>query len=107
MFRLLALSSLLIPTAVSAQDDPFRWLNYETVNRCTPDSDLYISYLEKYHGETLLFLGESAMMNSDFQVDKGTLGFFVNQKTGTYTVTILFDDGVICEISIGENFTPR
>jgi hypothetical protein len=106
MFRVLLSSFLLFPLAVSADDEIFEWLRYETVHRCTQKSNLYMTYLREQHGETPLFLGDSSIMQREFQVDQGRLGFFVNQKTGTYTVTIMFEDGVICEITVGENFTP-
>lgn len=106
MFRVLLLGFLLFPLAVSAEDDPFNWLVYETINRCTQNSDRYVLDLEKIHGETPLFLGNSMIMSRDNQIDNGILGFFVNQSTGTYTVTLMFESGVICEITIGDNFTP-
>jgi len=103
--------------AVKATEvDPiYQIVNWFTVNpsyRCTIDDPrIYVHGLNYFYGQTELFLAETGFVIynyelNDFEMLNGTMIFFANQSTGTYTIALLTDEGMLCEISNGWNFTP-
>lgn len=108
--------AMLIPSSGATQPDPMRELvNWFTVNpsyRCTVgDPGIYVHGLNYFYGQTELFLAETSFLIynydiNDFETLTGTMIFFANQETGTYTMAVLTDEGLLCEMSHGWSFTP-
>ncbi len=56
--------------------------------------------------EELLFTATGLTFGPQRQPFNGTMMFFVNQDTGSYTVLQVFKDGMACMIINGKNFEP-
>lgn len=106
-----------IPNSVASQagdqiDEVIDWINIETVYRCSRDRfATYVDGLGAIYRESELFLGNTRVTAYDhelrqYQVIEGTMGFFVNQDSGTFTVVVLFEDGSFCELLTGIDFVP-
>lgn len=118
-FLLAIITALLIsmPSSGATQagdpiDEVINWINIETVYRCSPDRfATYADGLRAVYRQSELFLGNTRITVYDpgmrqYRLLEGTMGFFVNQDSGTFTVVVLFEDGSFCELLTGINFAP-
>ncbi len=119
--KLLAVLALviLIPNSGATQtnlDDPIseiaEWFPVDPSYSCTvSDPRVYVHGLEYFFGQTELFIAETILTiynhdDSEYHALEGTMVFFVNQDTTTYTMAVLTNEGMLCEILHGWNFMP-
>jgi len=97
----LALILTLITTAVSAQDTKF----FFTKQECYPLTTFMNTVVNKYE-EDALFTGTGVTISADGTPFTGGSMFFVNQDTGTWTLSTLYADGTVCVNGAGTNFEP-
>jgi hypothetical protein len=66
-------------------------------------------YKTEEMGEQVLFLGRANVpwVTEDTRgFTQGLVQMYVNQDTGTWTVSVLFGDGIQCDMLYGFNFQP-
>lgn len=77
---------------------------------CAEAPEFYIDGGSEYYNETILFSGVSANTLVLSEVNEipviGVLAMLVNQDTGTFSISITFDDGVSCLLTSGTDFAP-
>jgi hypothetical protein len=116
---LAALLLILIPSSGATETEPFdpineivNWFPVTPAYRCSIDDPrTYVAGLEWFYGQTELFVAETVLElydNDDrqFTASEGIMVFFVNQDTGTFTIAVILDNGLFCEMSHGWNFMP-
>ncbi len=116
---LAALLLILIPSSGATETEPFdpineivNWFPVTPAYRCSIDDPrAYVAGLKWFYGQSELFVSETVLElydNDDrqFTALEGTMVFFVNQETGTFTIAVILDNGLFCEVSHGWNFTP-
>jgi len=76
-----------------------------TTQFCGPWEDVMST--PKSYDETLLFTGTGRQLSSqDQEWYQGGMFFFVNQNTGSYSIIIVYGDGIACMTQPGNNFQP-
>jgi hypothetical protein len=116
---LAALLLILIPSSGATETEPFdpinrivNWFPVTPTYRCSiGDPKMYVAGLEWFYGQNELFVSETVLElydnnNRQFTALEGTMVFLVNQETGTFTIAVILDNGMFCEVSHGWNFTP-
>ena len=91
---------LFLATAANAQDS----MPFFTTQMCKP-AGLLFEDIDEF-GETPLFTGASVTFTLDNQPVVGGSMFFVNQDTGTWSLVSLYNDGMACLVTVGNEFTP-
>jgi hypothetical protein len=122
MFKKILLAfvlSILMTNSGAADTEPFdpiseivNWFPVTPAYRCSIDDPrTYVAGLEWFYGQTELFVSETVLelydtIDRQFKTLVGTMAFLVNQDTGTFTIVVVTDNGMFCEMSHGWNFTP-
>jgi len=77
---------------------------------CEESPEFYINMGSEYYDETILFSGLTSNILVLSEVNEmpvsSVLAVLVNQDTGTFSISITFDDGVSCLLTSGTDFTP-
>jgi len=110
---LMAITSLLLGTSAIAQDsvpriqDQFHAI---IAVPCSEKSNFYTDIASNMYTEQILF--NSIAINTILSPQgveysmSSVIGILVNQDTGTFSVIMVFEDGVSCLLTDGNNFTP-
>jgi hypothetical protein len=122
MFKKILLAfvlSILMTNSGAADTEQFdpiseivNWFPVSPAYRCSIDDPrMYIAGLEWFYGQTELFVSKTVLelydtIDRQFTALEGTMVFLVNQETGTFTIAVISDKGMFCEILQGWNFTP-
>jgi hypothetical protein len=104
----IATALALYCTEASAQSINTILLDMHIVTKCAP-FDLMDTYKKEEFDESILLLGETFVqwVNGDQTgITPATMGFYVNQDTGTWTMSVAFSDGMMCDVLFGKEFTP-
>ena len=106
-------AALLIGTVASAQDNiPRVQEQFHAILGvpCADAPEFYIAGGSEYYNETILFSGLTTNILVISEVNEmpvfSVLAVLVNQDTGTFSISITFDDGVSCLLTSGTDFTP-
>lgn len=98
----------LFATLAQAQEEPKKdeVLTLPTTFECDTTEKLFSQIYEKY-GEKPVASGKTVVYASRTkEISKADMGFWVNPKTLTWTITVSFADGISCISSSGSTLTP-
>jgi hypothetical protein len=100
MIRIFLILFLLFASPLKAQEKKF-------IVSSPCDSNVNMLEIVRKYGETLLFTGEGMQFSAmNGQPYVGSMFFFTNQDTGTFTILQGYPDNTACLVLNGRNFVP-
>ena len=76
-----------------------------TIHPCDKAETMFELITGKYQ-EQLLFTGDGMTFSPQQTPYQGGMLFFTNQDTGSFSVVMVFRDGIACMMMNGRKFTP-